>query len=89
MTYYFFTKIDLGTASFGKEPLFTQQKENFQLIKCFGPRYIDFDEYPRYSGRNSEMFEKNVNENSQCDYGFAYSSDKQKFAHGLMRTVGK
>ena len=40
--------------------------------------YIDFDEYPRYSGRNSEIIEKNVNENIQCDHGYAYSSGKQK-----------
>ena len=56
LTDYFFTIIDLGTASFGNESLFTQQKENYPLIKCFGPMYIDFDEYPRYSGRNSEIF---------------------------------
>ena len=35
--------------------------------------YIDFGEYPHYSGRISEMFEKNVNENIQCDHGCAYS----------------
>ena len=58
LTDYFFTIIDLGTASFGNESLFTQQKEMFPLIKCFGPMYIDFDEYPRYSGRNAEIFEK-------------------------------
>ena len=40
--------------------------------------YIDFDEYPRYIGRNSESFEKSVNENIQCDHGYAYSSGKQK-----------
>ena len=40
--------------------------------------YIDFDEYCRYRGRNSEMFEKNVNENIQCDHGYVYSSGKQK-----------
>ena len=40
--------------------------------------YIDFDEYPRYSGRNSEIFEKNVDENIQCVRGYAYSSGKQK-----------
>ena len=40
--------------------------------------YIDFDEYPRYSGRNSEIFEKNINENNQCVHGYAYSSGKQK-----------
>ena len=40
--------------------------------------YIDFDEYPPYSGRISEIFEKNVNENIQCVHGYAYSSHKQK-----------
>ena len=38
--------------------------------------YIDFDEYPRYSGRNSGIFEKNINENIQCEHGYAYSSGK-------------
>ena len=89
MTDYFFTIIDLGTTSFGNEPSFTQQKGSFSLIIFFGPMYIDFDEYPRYRGRNSETFEKNVNENIQCDHGYEYSSGKQKCAHGLMMTVGK
>ena len=40
--------------------------------------YIYFDEYPPYSGRISEIFEKNVNENIQCDHGYAYFSVKQK-----------
>ena len=40
--------------------------------------YIDFDEYPCYSGRNSENFEKNVNEDIQCVHGYAYCSGKQK-----------
>ena len=38
--------------------------------------YIDFDEYPRYSGRNSDFFEKYVNENIKCEHGYAYSSGK-------------
>ena len=54
----FFTIIDLGPASFEHESLFTQQKENSPLIKHLGPLYIDFDEYPPYSGRISEKFEK-------------------------------
>ena len=78
LTDYFFAIIDLGTASFGNESLFTQQKENSLLIKCFGPMYIDFDEYPRYSDRNSEILEKNVNGNIQCVHGYEYSSGKQK-----------
>ena len=78
LTDYFFTIIDLGTASFGKESLFTQQKENSPLIKCFGPMYINFDEYPHYSGRNFELFENNVNENIHCVHSYAYYSGKHK-----------
>ena len=51
LTDYFFTMIDLGTASFGNEYLFTQHKYNAPLIKIIGPMYIYFDEYPTYSGR--------------------------------------
>ena len=40
--------------------------------------YIGFVEYPTYSGRISEILEKNVNENIQCVHGYAYSSGKQK-----------
>ena len=39
--------------------------------------YINFDEYPCYSGRNSETF-KNVNENIHFVHGYAYSSGKHK-----------
>ena len=39
---------------------------------------IVFDEFPPYSGRISESFEINVNENIQCVHGYAYSSGKQK-----------
>ena len=58
LTDYYFSTIDLGTTSFGNKPLITQQKEKCQLIKCFGPMFIDFDEYPHYSGRESIIFEK-------------------------------
>ena len=40
--------------------------------------YIDFDEYPSYSGRVSKRFETNVNNNIQCDHGYAYFSSKHK-----------
>ena len=75
---YFFTIIDSITSSFGNESLFTQQKENAPLIKHCGQIYIDFDEYPPYSGRISEIFEKNVNEDIQCVHGYTYSSGKHK-----------
>ena len=58
LTDYFFAIIDLGTTSLGNEPLFTQQKEMFRLIKCFGPMFIYFDAYPHFSGRESTTFEK-------------------------------
>ena len=74
---YFFMIIDLGTAPFGNVYLFTQPKYNAPLIKQYVPIYIDSDEYLPYSGRISEIFE-NVNENIQCDHGYAYSSEKQK-----------
>ena len=57
---YFFTVINLGTSSFGNESLFTQQKENAPLLKYVGPIYIDFDEYPPYSGRISVIIKKKV-----------------------------
>ena len=67
MTDYFYTIIELGTASFGNESFFTQQKEKFPLIKIFDPIYIDFDYYPHYSARNSEIFEKiNLRKYSVC-----------------------
>ena len=40
--------------------------------------YIDFYEYPPYSGRMFGFFETNVNKNIQCDYGYNYSSVKNK-----------
>ena len=78
LTDYFFRIINLGTSSFGNECLFTQQKDNSPLLNCFGTMYIDFDEYPRYSGRNSEIFDKKVNENIQCVHVYVYYSGKQK-----------
>ena len=78
LTDYLFTIIDLGTASFGNESSFTQQKENATLIKHSGPICIDFDEYPPYSGRISEFFEIYINENIKCVHGYEYSSGRQK-----------
>ena len=37
LTDYFFSKIDLGTTSFGNKPLFTQQKEKCRLIQFLVP----------------------------------------------------
>ena len=48
----------------------------FPLIKCFDAMNIDFDEYLRYSGRNSEIFDKYINENIKCEHEYAYSSGR-------------
>ena len=51
--------------------------------------YIDFDQYPRYSGRTSTIFEKNINESIQCDNGYDYSSGEKNCAHGVIRKFGQ
>ena len=39
--------------------------------------FIDFDEYPHYSGRESTIFEKYVNEDIKCKHGYAYYADQR------------
>ena len=77
MTDCFFIILDLGTTSFGNGSLFTELKANAPLLKYFGPMYIDFDEYPCYSGKTSAIFERNVNESIQCDHSSAYYPGKK------------
>ena len=48
------------------------------MIKHFGPIYIDFGEYPPYSGAIYDIFETNINSHIQCDNGFPYSTIKGK-----------
>ena len=78
----------LGTASFGNEFLFTELKENAPLIKYFGPMYIDFDEYPRYSGRIYVILEKNMNEKFNVIMVMIIFRLKN-CTHGLIRKVGQ
>ena len=61
LTDYYFMILDLGTASFVNGYFSTELKENDPLIKYFGPMYIDFDEYLRYSAIKYAIFEKKVN----------------------------
>ena len=58
-------------------------------MKCFGLMYIDFDEYPHYSGRNCEMFEKMLMKIFSVSMVMHILQVNRKCAHGLMRTVGK
>ena len=46
-------------------------------MQCFGPMFIDFDEYPHYSVRESIIFEKDVNEAIKCEHGYAYSAGQR------------
>ena len=54
--------------------------------------YIDFDEYPPYSGRIYDFFDF-FNENMKCIHGYAYYSGKHKICKwvneerwGMMKT---
>ena len=89
LTDYFFAIIYLGTTSFGNEPLFTQQKEKSRLIQCFGPMFIAFDEYPHFSGRESIIFEKDVNEAINVNIAIHIMPVNVPFANGLMGKLGK
>ena len=37
--------------------------------------FIDFDDYPHYSVKESIIFEKDINEAIKCEHGYAYSAD--------------
>ena len=50
--------------------------------------YIDFNEYPCYSGRNSEIFEKMLMEIFSVSMVMHILQANRKCAHGLIRTVG-
>ena len=38
--------------------------------------YIEFDNYPPYSGAISKNVERHINANIQCDHGYPYSTIK-------------
>ena len=73
MTDYLFAIIDEGTALLGNGTLCTVLKEKNTFIKMFGTMYIDFYQYPPYSGVISEIFETILNAHIQCDHGYPYS----------------
>ena len=54
----------------------------------FLPMYIDFDEYPRYSGRNYEFFQKMLMKIFSVSMVMHILCSNKKYAHGLMRNVG-
>ena len=78
-----------GTDSFGNISLSNEIEENNQLIKHFGPMYIDFDEYPCYSGRISTIFEKMLMKTFNVIMVLLILQSKNNCAHRLMRKVGQ
>ena len=47
-------------------------------MQCFGPMYIDFDNYPHYSGRESKKFEIYINEAISFVHGYVSSANHNK-----------
>ena len=60
MTDYLFMILDLGTTSFVNISVFTTLNKISPLIKKIGSMYIDFDDYPCYSGKKSANFKKEL-----------------------------
>ena len=79
---------DLGTESFGNGSFFTELKENPPFITFFGPMYIDFDVYPRYNGRISEIFGRMLLKIFSVIMVMLIFQAKQ-LVHGLMKKFGQ
>ena len=45
-------------------------KKNSMLTCLYGPMYLQLDDYPPYSGKNSEIFETHININLRCIHGY-------------------
>ena len=59
------------------------------MIECFGPMYIDFDEYPCYSGRNSEILKEMLMKTYSVTMCMHILQVNRKYPNGLVRTVDK
>ena len=51
LTEYFFSTFGLGTTSVGENLFYTTERKMSIDTKYFGPMFIDFDDYPHYSGK--------------------------------------
>ena len=49
--------------------------------------YINFDEYPTYSGAISEYFETNINAHIQCDHDYPYSTIKYNMLTWIKKEI--
>ena len=52
-------------------------------MKHFGPTYIDFDEYPSYCGRNSEIFEEMLMKLFGVSMVIHILQENRKVSHGV------
>ena len=78
LTDYFFMILDLGAASFGNGYLFTELKGNSPLIKKLGQCILILKSILPIVVEYLKCLKNNVNENIQCDHGYAYYSGKNK-----------
>ena len=70
--------LDLGAASFGNGYLFTELKGNSPLIKKLGQCILILMSILPIVVEYLKCLKNNVNENIQCDHGYAYYSGKNK-----------
>ena len=45
-------------------------KRNATLTCVYEPMYLQLDDYPPYSGKNSDIFETLINSNLRCIHGY-------------------
>ena len=44
--------------------------KNTTLTCVYGPMYLQLDDYPPYSDKNSDIFETHINSNLRCVHGY-------------------
>ena len=45
-------------------------EKNAMLTCVYGPMYLQLDDYPPYTGKNSDIFETHINSNLRCIHGY-------------------
>ena len=46
-------------------------EKNAMLTCVYGPLYLQLDDYPPYTGKNSDIFETHINNNLRCIHGYS------------------
>ena len=76
LTYHLFTNIDKETPSIENEILYTSLKQNAALTWLSGPIYINFDEYPLYTGSIKNIYITNIDAHIKYCHDLPYYSFK-------------